>query len=86
VARGKAGRKLGLGLPMLLVAPVRGVNTLLIFPSDLAAPAGLFAFGTELGRAPRQTMPLVQLQLGLSQKLRQLGHVPRYIPCLVARE
>jgi hypothetical protein len=31
-------------------------------------------------------MPLTQSQLALFQKLRQLCHVPRYVPSFIARE
>jgi hypothetical protein len=34
----------------------------------------------------RDEMPLAKSQLGLSQKLRQLCHIPRRMPRLIARE
>jgi hypothetical protein len=43
-------------------------------------------FRFELGRAPGGTMPPAQSQLALSQKLRQLCQVPRYMPRFIARE
>jgi hypothetical protein len=46
----------------------------------------IWAFVPTATMRQREEMPLAQSQLGLSQKLRQLCHVPRYMPRLIARE